>query len=456
MAITVLTTKMAAAVNYTVVTDSSADWPLVANSTYFYDKVDKLPHYKDASGNIIEVFTPATSTSNIYNTDGSLTANRILTGAGYELLLTGLKLFTVDITPGSGISGYTFNVDTTGMSGSVGTRVFKVFDITAGVERLGVDINGYTRINSAYLLPNNVGTSGQALLTSGTGPTAWGDLYNQIVEDEGVALTQRTNLNFTGAGVSVADVGGKTTVTIDNAGTQSFYNQFVTNQYCYFLASDSSALFDVLRAGGTLTSVGTTSALVENPMGVLFTTPTAVGSVTALYGNTFGGNMLGTNFQFEMYRKFRINTTNGAQRFFAGLSSLYTTTAPTNIEPTSQINSIGVCKLQATGNLFLMWNDATGIATSVDTGFTATSTAFTYLLRIYKTYGVAAINIELTQINNSTGVTAIFSQTNITTDYNTGAAYYPVAWMGNNTAVTGAVSYKEYGCTLTKRNIIAA
>lgn len=43
-------------VNYTVITDSSADWASVANDTYFYDKTDGLPHYKDGSGNVLEVF----------------------------------------------------------------------------------------------------------------------------------------------------------------------------------------------------------------------------------------------------------------------------------------------------------------------------------------------------------------------------------------------------------------
>lgn len=44
-------------INYTHMTDSSADWLLSAlpNNTYFYDKTDKLPHYKDANGNILDV-----------------------------------------------------------------------------------------------------------------------------------------------------------------------------------------------------------------------------------------------------------------------------------------------------------------------------------------------------------------------------------------------------------------
>jgi hypothetical protein len=57
MAVTLVTTTMAAGVNYTVVTDTSADWASVANSTYFYDKADKLVHYKDSTGTVLEVFS---------------------------------------------------------------------------------------------------------------------------------------------------------------------------------------------------------------------------------------------------------------------------------------------------------------------------------------------------------------------------------------------------------------
>jgi hypothetical protein len=39
-----------------------------------------------------------------------------------------------------------------------------------------------------------------------------------IIEDEGVALTQRDTLNFAGAGVTVTDTGTKTLVTIAGGG----------------------------------------------------------------------------------------------------------------------------------------------------------------------------------------------------------------------------------------------
>lgn len=39
-----------------------------------------------------------------------------------------------------------------------------------------------------------------------------------VIEDEGTPVTQRATINFVGAGVSVADSGGKTVVTIAGGG----------------------------------------------------------------------------------------------------------------------------------------------------------------------------------------------------------------------------------------------
>lgn len=235
------------------------------------------------------------------------------------------------------------------------------------------------------------------------------------------------------------------------------YEKFMTNQFSYFLPMDSITLYDTLRVGGTLTSIGTVSALSETPMGVLYTTPSTAGSVAGLYGRSFGGSgYLGSAFQFEIIRKFRISTNNGAQRLFIGISSLYNTTAPTNVEPTTLLNSIGVAKLQGSPNLHFVWNDNTGTASSLDlgSGFLGTDTACTYKLRIYKLSGVPVIFIELTKIVNSTGVVTSTSY-NITGDYNTGVSYYPVLWIGNNTGGAGECRIKDYGCIQVKRNIIA-
>ena len=234
------------------------------------------------------------------------------------------------------------------------------------------------------------------------------------------------------------------------------YSKNMTNQYAFILPDDGATTYSSQRWGGTLTNLGTVSTVSEQPVCILYTTSAATSSVAGIYGSPFS-TQLGTNFEFEYIHKFRINTNNGAQRFFAGISAAYSGTAPTNVEPTSQLNSIGVAKLQATANLYFIWNDATGIASSLDlgSGFLGTETTSTYKLRIYKVVGAASINLELTKIVNSTGVTTVTS-TNITSDYNTGVStYYPLIWMGNNTAAAGAVSFKNYGCQLLRRNLIS-
>lgn len=45
-----------------------------------------------------------------------------------------------------------------------------------------------------------------------------GELEGHAIEDEGAAVAQRGVLNFVGAGVTVADAGGKTVVTIPGGG----------------------------------------------------------------------------------------------------------------------------------------------------------------------------------------------------------------------------------------------
>lgn len=244
-------------------------------------------------------------------------------------------------------------------------------------------------------------------------------------------------------------------ITIDD--TNFLYNKFMVNQYAYLLPSDANLLWDNLRVGGTLLSTGTVSALAENPMGQQFTTSIAVGSVTGFFGTNFGtAGFFGSNFEFDFSYRFRINTNNGAQRFFAGLSNMYGTATPTNIEPTNMINSVGVAKLQGGPNLFFIWNDATGIASSLDlgSGFLGTDTTSTYRIRIYKKVSVPVIFMELYKIT-SAGVVTV-TTTNITGDYNTGVNHHAAIWMGNNTAVSGAVSFKNYGCQLTKRNLVGA
>ena len=84
MAVTAVTTSMSGAINYTSVTDTSADFSSVANSTYFYNKADKIVRYKDASGVISDALT--TSLQKNVNTTYTTNAITAVTAAEYMAL----------------------------------------------------------------------------------------------------------------------------------------------------------------------------------------------------------------------------------------------------------------------------------------------------------------------------------------------------------------------------------
>ena len=50
-------TNLPVGIQVTKITDTSADWASVSNSTYFYDKADGLVHYKNSSGVVLELFS---------------------------------------------------------------------------------------------------------------------------------------------------------------------------------------------------------------------------------------------------------------------------------------------------------------------------------------------------------------------------------------------------------------
>jgi hypothetical protein len=77
-------------------------------------------------------------------------------------------------------------------------------------------------------LQNRTQLLNQMINARATGATSTSSGGGHIIEDEGVALTQRASLNFTGAGVTVTDSGGKTTVTINGGGGGGITRSVIT------------------------------------------------------------------------------------------------------------------------------------------------------------------------------------------------------------------------------------
>jgi len=110
------------------------------------------------------------------------------------------------------------------------------------------------------LFPNRT-----TLLKFGAGPTyngvAIGGGSGHSIQDEGLDVTTRDTLNFTGAGVTVTDVAGKTTVTIPSGGGVSSFNSrtgAVSPQ-----SSDYSSYYKDITSFNEYTSAGGGRATVD-------------------------------------------------------------------------------------------------------------------------------------------------------------------------------------------------
>ncbi len=110
-------------------------------------------------------FQTPSGASNIYNTDGTLSADRTLTGSLNSLSFTDLRQFIVDATPApTGTTGIVFNVL------SANGALFKLIDTNTGTEHLTAIQDGSLQINEEYILPATSGNVGDfAVITSDGG-----------------------------------------------------------------------------------------------------------------------------------------------------------------------------------------------------------------------------------------------------------------------------------------------
>jgi hypothetical protein len=90
-----------------------------------------------------------------------------------------------------------------------------------------------------------------------------------VIENEGTPVTQRSNMNFTGDGVSVADTGGKTVVTISGAVVEVEEAPEDGNYYSRKDGAWDQLLFGIIPSGGTEYDDGDYRVHVFNSSGTL-------------------------------------------------------------------------------------------------------------------------------------------------------------------------------------------
>lgn len=113
---------------------------------------------------------------------------------------------------------------------------------------------------------------------------------------------------------------------------------------------------------------------------------------------------------------------------------------PTNVEPDTLINSMGVCKLSTSDNLHFMYNDASGLATTIDCGinFPATNVgSYSYTLEFIKRPSDTYTTMILVRNDGLTTSTVISS--NIPTGSQSHAIYI------TNNATLSIASFYHHG-----------
>ena len=198
------------------------------------------------------------------------------------------------------------------------------------------------------------------------------------VQDEGsTVVASPTAINFVGAGVTTTNSGGVATVTIPGGGGGSSALVSFGTWFAFITASSSSpfvqafGLFVPSFTGSSTTgTISTTSPFTSLQRRNVFVAST-LNAVVGQRGNDGLIYYLGDaarvgGFKISMTYGIEVGATTSTHRFFMGLRN--STSDPSDVEPSSYTNIIGIGYDAADTQVQLMHNDGSGTATKVALG----------------------------------------------------------------------------------------
>jgi hypothetical protein len=189
------------------------------------------------------------------------------------------------------------------------------------------------------------------------------------------------------------------------------------------------------------------SSTNERYQALEFATSATAGTLAFQRGQVFSLPTEETSPFIKLTRRISANSNVADSRFFTGITPIYLTNAPTNVEPDTLLNVIGVGKLSTSDNLHIIHNDASGTATTIDLGsnYPFNNVVFYwYTFEFTKEIGTTNIVVRVTR-TDATG-DSIFVEHTLTSDLPTVIfAKAPFAWISNN-ATAEVASYLDYGC----------
>ena len=162
--------------------------------------------------------------------------------------------------------------------------------------------------------------------------------------------------------------------------------------------------------------------------------------------------MILTGLEVVFTRKIQFNSNVSGQRFFSGISKGNQFSAPTNVEPNTLTDIVGVCQLSSSTNMHVVHNDASGTATTIDLGssYPCTDSQYNYYITIEQTTTTYIVTVERVTVSTGASISTTNTLTTNIPVYNTGTIQL-LTWISNN-ATAAIASYLDGGAIGNVKN----
>ncbi len=225
---------------------------------------------------------------------------------------------------------------------------------------------------------------------------------------------------------------------VDFAGIENvLYKPFFEKNMAYMFPTEGATTYNnAFKVRGPTTLSGA-AATTDGAPAIDFTTSAVAGNVALQRASSLVCQSI-----FTLVRRFELKTFFTDTRFFIGTSNQFLLSAPTNVEPDTLINMIGVGKLSTSQNLHVIHNDGSGLATVFDLGSDFTlSTLYEYSTITVKTQSGFTMYIQRKE--KSTGATLVTSYS-ATTNFPISSSQSTFHYITNN-GTASAVVLRDFG-----------
>jgi len=314
-------------VGATVFSIAISEFGLNINSAYILPKVDGTAGQVLTTNGLGVVTWGAGSGSsvNIYNTDGTLTANRIVSGNAKTITFNNFSAFAYNIAPIVGtVQAYEIQIDSTNVSAVSVARLFRIVDSSSGFERFGITKSGNVKISDAFILPLSDGTAGQVLTTNGAGNVSWGNVNSGSGANQRMAIWSGTN-TLTSTDLLKAYIDGTNTYGVIEVKSPNSFQYFylglstttsdngIRSQIDLHTIGNVNSILDLRRSRGDIGSA--TPVLTNDILGQITYSNSSyrVGEIRAVATEDSTPINNGTKLEF-------LNTKNGTSSGFVALT----------------------------------------------------------------------------------------------------------------------------------------